>query len=51
MDYEKYTTESFNLTQEEQKEITIILSKQKVNLLMRLRLKMVKHYPKSKQRY
>lgn len=29
MDYEKYTTESFNLTQEEQKEITIILSKQK----------------------
>ena len=29
MDYEKYATEPFNLEQEEQKEVTIVLSKQK----------------------
>ncbi len=29
MDYEKFTTEPFNLEQEEQKEVTIVLSKQK----------------------
>ncbi|NPV50076.1 MAG: hypothetical protein HPY60_02615 [Candidatus Methanofastidiosum sp.] len=32
MDYEKYTTEPFNLSQEEQKEVTIVLSKQKGTL-------------------
>jgi hypothetical protein len=32
MDYEKYTTEPFNLAQEEQKEVTIVLSKQKGTL-------------------
>lgn len=29
MDYEKYATEPFNLAQEEQKEVTVVLSKQK----------------------
>jgi len=32
MDYEKYTTEPFNLVQEEQKEVTVVLSKQKGTL-------------------
>ena len=32
MDYEKFTTEPFNLEQEEQKEVTIVLSKQKGTL-------------------
>lgn len=32
MEYEKYTTEPFNLEQEEQKEVTIVLSKQKGTL-------------------
>ncbi|HNR45100.1 MAG TPA: carboxypeptidase-like regulatory domain-containing protein [Methanofastidiosum sp.] len=32
MDYEKYTTEPFNLLQEEQKEVTVVLSKQKGTL-------------------
>jgi len=32
MDYEKYTTEPFNLAQEEQKEVTVVLSKQKGTL-------------------
>lgn len=32
MDYEKYATEPFNLAQEEQKEVTVVLSKQKGTL-------------------
>ena len=32
MDYEKYTSESFNLESEDQKEVTIVLSKQKGTL-------------------
>ncbi|HII94290.1 MAG TPA: hypothetical protein HA367_00895 [Candidatus Methanofastidiosum sp.] len=32
MDYEKYATEPFNLVQEEQKEVTVVLSKQKGTL-------------------
>ncbi len=32
MDYEKYTTEPFNLLQEEQKEVTVVLLKQKGTL-------------------